>query len=96
MGCTPVEAIRGFAEQGKLWKIHFRNVSAPLPNFVETFIDSGYGDMKRYLLTLDEVGFDGILIVDHVPRMHGDGRNAWSWSIGYVKGLMDALAIPTT
>jgi mannonate dehydratase len=96
MGRTPAEAIRGFAAQDKLWKIHFRNVSSPMPNFVETFIDSGYGDMKGYLQTLAEVGFDGILIVDHVPQMVGDAHNPWSWSIGYVKGMMDALGIPTS
>ncbi|GAB3918737.1 mannonate dehydratase [Microlunatus endophyticus] len=95
MGRTPTEAIRGFAAQDKLWKIHFRNVSSPMPDFVESFIDSGYGDMREYLKTLAEVGFDGTLIVDHVPQMIGDSRNAWSWSIGYVKGMMDALGIPT-
>ncbi len=93
MGRDPEGAIRGFAEQGKLWKIHFRNVTAPLPNFTETFIDAGYGDMRRYLRTLKEVGFDGILIVDHVPGMVGDARNPWSLSIGYVEGLMDQLEI---
>lgn len=93
MGRDPEGAIRGFAEQGKLWKIHFRNVSSPLPRFTETFLDDGYGDMLGYLRTLKEVGFDGILIVDHVPGMVGDARNPWSLSIGYVQGLMDALEI---
>lgn len=93
MGRDPDAAIRGFAEQGKLWKIHFRNVSSPLPRFTEAFIDGGYGDMRRYLRTLKEVGFDGILIVDHVPGMVGDARNPWSLSIGYLEGLMDAFDI---
>lgn len=93
MGRDPENAIRGFAEQGKLWKVHFRNVTSPLPNFTETFIDAGYGDMRRYLRTLKEVGFDGILIVDHVPGMVGDARNPWSLSIGYIEGLMDELEI---
>ncbi|RMB60225.1 mannonate dehydratase [Tessaracoccus antarcticus] len=93
MGCTPEEAIRGFAAQGRLWKVHFRNVDAPLPRFTETFIDAGYGDMRRYMRTLKEVGFNGIVIVDHVPRMVGDGRNPWSLSIGYMQGLMDELEV---
>src|SRR5260221_9625285 len=37
-----LEATRAFANMGKLWKIHFRNVSAPIPGFVETFVDNGY------------------------------------------------------
>lgn len=93
MGRDPESAIRGFAERGKLWKVHSRNVTAPLPNFTETFLDAGYGNMRLYLRTLKEVGFDGILIVDHVPGMVGDDRNPWSLSIGYVEGLMDEMEI---
>jgi hypothetical protein len=38
---------------------------------------------------LVEVGFDGILIADHVPNMAA-GRNAgWAYSIGYIKALYD-------
>ena len=70
---------------GKLWKIHFRNVSAPMPGFVETFVDNGYTDMKqvmRALVAVDFRGiliadFRGILIADHVPQMIGDRRTAW-------------------
>ena len=36
-GKDPAEMIRHFGAQ-KIWKIHFRNVSAPLPHFVETFM----------------------------------------------------------
>jgi len=38
MGKDVLEATRAFANMGKLWKIHFRNVSAPIPGFVETFV----------------------------------------------------------
>jgi mannonate dehydratase len=38
-------ASRGAAQ--KIWRIHFRNVSAPLPNFVETFVDNGYYEMYK-------------------------------------------------
>ena len=43
-GKDPEEMIRYFGAQ-KIWKIHFRNVSAPLPHFVETFMDNGYYDI---------------------------------------------------
>ena len=57
----PVEMIRYFGAE-KIWKIHFRNVSAPLPHFVETFMDNGYYDMSKIMGALVEVKFDGILI----------------------------------
>jgi D-mannonate dehydratase len=74
---------------GKLWKIHFRNVSAPIPGFVETFVDNGYTDMKQVMRALVAVDFRGILIADHVPQMIGDRRTAWAFSIGYIKALYD-------
>ncbi len=83
------EAIRGFSKLGKLWKIHFRNVTAPVPHFVETFVDNGYTDMKRVMRTLVEVDYRGILIADHVPSMVGDRRTGWAYSIGYIRALYD-------
>ena len=89
MGKDVVEAIREFARMGKLWKIHFRNTSAPIPYFVETYVDDGYTDMKKVMRTLVEVDFRGILIADHVPQMVGDRRTGWAYSIGYIKALYD-------
>jgi mannonate dehydratase len=86
-GKDVVEAARGFAKMGKLWKIHFRNVSAPIPHFVETFVDDGYMDMWKIMKTLAEVDFRGILIADHVPQMVGDRRTSWAFNLGYIKAL---------
>jgi mannonate dehydratase len=89
MGKDVFEAVREFAKLGKLWKIHFRNVTAPIPKFTETFVDNGYTDMKKLMRTLVEVGFDGILIADHVPLMVGGRKPGWAYSIGYIKALYD-------
>ena len=88
MGKTVVEAARAFAKMGKLWKIHFRNVSSPIPHFVEAFVDNGYMDMWQIMKTLREVDFRGILIADHVPEMVGGRRVGWAYSIGYIKALL--------
>jgi mannonate dehydratase len=88
MGKDVFSAAREFAKMGKLWKIHFRNVTAPIPDFVETFVDEGYTDMKKLMRTLVEVDFRGILIADHVPGMVG-GRTGWAYSIGYIRALYD-------
>jgi len=88
MGKDVVEAIRAFAGMGKLWKIHFRNVSAPAPHFVETFVDNGYMDMWQIMKTLREVDFRGAVIADHVPSMAGGRWAGWAYSMGYIKALL--------
>ena len=70
MGGDVVEAIRHFGPMGKLFKVHFRNVSNPMPDrWQETFIDDGYQDMHQVLRALREVRFDGCIIPDHIPQM---------------------------
>jgi mannonate dehydratase len=91
MGKDVIEAIRAFAGMGKLWKIHFRNVTSPVPNFVETFVDDGMTDMKKVMKTLREVDFRGALIADHVPEMAGGRMVGWAFSIGYIKALLDVV-----
>jgi mannonate dehydratase len=81
-------AAREFAKMGKLWKIHFRNVTSPIPDFTETFVDGGYTDMKKLMRTLVDADFRGILIADHVPGMVG-GKTGWAFSIGYIRALHD-------
>jgi len=87
-GVDAVEAIRYFGERQKLFKVHFRNVDAPLPHFVETFIDGGYQDMYQIMKALQEVGFRGVVIPDHIPQMADDPRLGTAFTIGYMKALL--------
>jgi mannonate dehydratase len=91
MGKDVFSAAREFSKMGKLWKIHFRNVSAPIPNFVEAFVDGGYTDMKKLMRTLVDVDFRGILIADHVPGMVGGRDAGWGFSLGYIRALYDTV-----
>jgi mannonate dehydratase len=68
-GKDPVEMIKYFGPRKKLFKIHFRNVSAPLPHFSETLIDDGYYDMSKVMQALVDVDFEGIVIPDHIPSL---------------------------
>ena len=87
MGKDVLETIRYFGERNKLFKIHLRNVTAPLPHFVETFLDSGYMDMYKVVKALREVQFRGVMIADHVPGLVGD-RGGMTYNIGYMKALV--------
>ncbi len=89
-GKDPSEAVRAFGAKKKIFKVHFRNVSSPLPKFRETFVDNGYVDMYQVMTALREVNFDGIVIPDHVP---GGGYPAANnaYTIGYMKALRDRV-----
>ena len=88
MGRDVLETIHYFGSRGKIFKIHFRNVSAPLPHFVETFVDDGYVDMYKVMRALREVNFNGVMIPDHIPEMIGGGRAGTAFSIAYMKALL--------
>jgi mannonate dehydratase len=89
-GKDPEEMIRHFGAR-KIWKIHFRNVTAPLPHFVETFMDNGYYDMSRIMRALCDVGFEGIVILDHSPRMAGGNYTQTAYGFAYMKGLLNGI-----
>jgi mannonate dehydratase len=89
MGKDPVDTIRYFGRRGKIWKVHFRNVTGPLPHFVETFMDSGFAKMYPIMRALREVEFDGVVISDHVPQMVGGARAATAYSVAYMRALIE-------
>ena len=86
-GVDALTAIKYFSDQKKLFKVHFRNCDAPLPHFVETFVDDGYFDMYTAMRLLVEVGFRGAVIPDHIPRMGDDPRLGTAYTIGYMRAM---------
>jgi len=103
-GADPVQMIRYFGSRKKLFKIHFRNVSSPLPHFTETLIDDGYYDMSKVMRALVEVNFEGIVIPDHIPAVgvmpnapdtsrgnRGESGFRPSPGLAYLIGCMNAM-----
>lgn len=84
-GADAVQMIREFGPQGRLFKIHFRNVDQPLPKFKETLIEDGYVDMWAVMKALRENGFNGSMIPDHSPG------GLWQYTLGYLKALRDRV-----
>ena len=92
MGVGVVDAINHFGASKQLFKVHFRNVSNPMPEpWRETFIDDGYQDMHQVMRALREVDYDGAIIPDHIPAMLGGGRSGLAYSIAYMRGLVQAV-----
>jgi mannonate dehydratase len=88
MGRDVLETINYFGSRGKIFKVHLRNVSAPLPHFVETFLDNGCMDMYQVMKALRKVNFDGVVIPDHIPSMVGGRLVGTAYTIGYMKALL--------
>jgi mannonate dehydratase len=89
MGKGLLETIRYFGPLNKIFKVHFRNVNTPLPYFVETFLDNGYMDMYQVMKTLRDVGFDGVVIPDHIPLIANDRKTSQAFTVGYMKALLE-------
>jgi len=91
MGKDVFGMIRDFGGRGKIFEIHFRNVTSPLPHFVETFPDDGYMDMYQVMRALRQVKFNGMLVPDHVPRLAGDDgfqRSGTAYAVAYIRSLL--------
>jgi len=88
-----IAAIREFGAGGRIFQVHFRNVSAPLPGFHETFPDNGYLNLYRVMKALGEVRFNGMVVPDHVPRCAGEGgpKAAEAYIFGYIRALIQAV-----
>ncbi len=87
------DVIRYFGGQKKIFNVHFRNIRGGFLNFAETLPDDGDVDMPRALRTYREVGFDGLIMPDHVPQIAGDtgGHKAFAFCFGYIQALLQQL-----
>ncbi len=89
-----LDAIRYFGSRDKIFHVHFRSVTGTVPKFSETFIGEGHVDMMEAMKAFHEVGFDGPMIDDHVPRLvegsHYQYRSH-AYAMGYMKALTDSV-----
>ncbi len=90
-GKPVIEMIREFAPQGKIFKVHFRNVDGPMPRFTETFVDDGYIDMIEALRELRRANFNGVIVPDHVPGGKPMGDSNTAYTVGYMRALRDVI-----
>ncbi|HUS04768.1 MAG TPA: mannonate dehydratase [Bryobacteraceae bacterium] len=91
MGKNIWEMIGDFGGRGKIFEVHFRNVSSPLPRFEETFPDDGYVDMYKVMKALRQVKFNGAAEPDHVPQLAGDSglrRSGTAYIIANMRAML--------
>jgi mannonate dehydratase len=88
-----LEAIRYFGERGKIFMVHFRNIRGRVLDFEEVYPDEGDVDMYACIKLYHALGYDGMILPDHVP--HSEVDSAWghrqrSFCHGYARALIQA------
>lgn len=94
MGMSAEDFIRYLMDRKKLFKLHVRNVTAPLDaqgGFSETFPDAGYANLAGILDVLHETGFDGCIMNDHLIDMVGGHYACEAYFTAYLKGAVDGV-----
>ena len=85
--------IRYFGSRKKIFSVHFRNIEGGFLNFRETFIDNGSVDMLKAMRVYKEVGYDGMMMPDHVPSVDGIASDqGFAYAFGYIKALIAVVS----
>jgi mannonate dehydratase len=91
------DVIRYFGNRKKIFNVHFRNIKGGFLDFREAYPDEGDIDMLQAMRTFRDVGYDGMMMPDHVPSIPGDpgnymgGKVAMGFALGYIRALMKTV-----
>ncbi|WP_313691830.1 mannonate dehydratase [Halorarum halobium] len=88
------DVIEYFGSRDEILYVHYRDVEGKVPAFTETFVDEGNYDEYEVLEALRNVGFSGMMIPDHVPKLEGDEpwkHRGRAYTVGYLKGMLKSL-----
>lgn len=87
------DVLRWFGTRGKLFNIHYRNIRGRRLDFMEVFPDEGDMDMPGLLRVLAELGYEHMVMPDHVPSIDEDPSHAvaFAYCFGYIRALLELL-----
>lgn len=85
--------IKWVGERNQIFNIHLRNIVGGWNNFQEVYPDNGDMDFVKVIRALQEVGYSGMVMPDHIPQ-HDDpasGLQGHAFAFGYIKALIQVL-----
>jgi mannonate dehydratase len=84
--------VRYFAEKGKIYQIHMRNIRGGLHNFQEVYPDEGEADFIEVIRILRDTGYAWSICPDHMPNHPDDPKHyqGFAHGFGYIQGLIAA------
>jgi mannonate dehydratase len=86
--------VREFGEKEKIFNVHFRNIRGRRDSFREVYPDEGDVNLVDIARVLRDVGYEGMLMPDHVPSHLDDphGLQAFAFAFGHIKGILQGLS----
>jgi mannonate dehydratase len=86
------DVIRWFVTRKKVFNVHFRNIHGARDDFEERLPDTGDIDFVKAMRLYKELGYDGMMMPDHVPKSPDDPeqRQALAYCYGYIKALIQS------
>jgi mannonate dehydratase len=92
-GVEIFDVIRYFGTRKKIFNVHFRNIRGHRNDFIEVYPDEGDIDFVKAIRVYREIGYQYMLMPDHVPLAHNDPDSLQSFAFcyGYIRGLIQSL-----
>ncbi len=84
--------IKWVGDRKQIFNVHFRNIIGGYGSFQEVYPDNGDMDMFQVIKALRDVGYDGMVMPDHIP-VHANreaGLQGFAFAFGYIKALIQA------
>jgi len=88
-------SVGGSSGGGKIFMVHFRNIRGGFGDFEEVYPDNGDVDMLAAARAYREIGYQGMLCPDHVPRSDVDrgGERQFAFCLGYIRAAIQAARL---
>ncbi len=82
--------INEFVPKNRIHMVHFRDVQGTVEKFNECFLGEGRYNPAKVMKALNDRGYNGLVLDDHVPFLTNDtrwGHTSRAYTYGYLKAL---------
>ncbi len=88
-----IPIIKYFGDRNQIFNIHLRNIKGGWNNFQEVYPDNGDMDFLEVIRALRDVGYDGMVMPDHVPKHEAEGSKdqAFAFVYGYIIAMLQVV-----
>jgi mannonate dehydratase len=88
-----LEVVDYLGSRNQLVNVHMRNIKGGLGHFQEVYVDNGDMNFIEVMRALHRVGYDGMVMPDHIPQ-HSDPASrdqGFAFSYGYFRAILQML-----